>query len=40
MTISSLYSKEFEKNKYSTEIDCEYSFVFQSAGAGEDFPLL
>ena len=28
--IISLYSKDFQKNKYSTEIDCEYPYTYQS----------
>lgn len=42
--ISSIYSQNFEKNKYSTEIDCEYPFTYQQAerlkSAAEDIDLL
>ncbi len=42
--INSLYSQNFEKNKYSTEIDCDYPFTYQQAerlkSAAEDIDLI
>ena len=44
LIVNSLYSKGFEKNKYSTELDCEYPFTYQQAdrykSAAEDIDLL
>ena len=42
--IVSLFARDFEKNKYSTEIDCEYPYTFQTFDrqltAGEEVDLL